>query len=385
HGHEARLRPRHLWLLHGAPRRTTDPELPHARPARGGTRGDDHRGSHAPERALSRAACVRAVRRHPMRLLHPGFCGDRHCPPPGVPPSEPRGDRAGHLGQPVPVHRISEDRRGHRSGGPGGAVVVATPPPSYRLLGGRIPYIEGPLKVTGRAEYTDDIRRPGILVGRLLRSPWPHARLRSIDTSAARALPGVHAVLTGDRYPIPFGVLPITHDETAIAVDKARYIGDIIAAVAATDELTAERALSLIRVDIEPLPEYADPRVGTSKVAEPIHSRGLLGSNIQKEVVQHFGNVDAAFAHAATSPGSLTPSPSRWRRSPRRLPTDDSPSGARRRSRTTSIGRSRRCSRSRCIGSGSSNRRSEAGSEGSPTPSRTRSSAPRSRSRRVDR
>jgi len=177
---------------------------------------------------------------------------------------------------------------------------MATPPPGpYRILGGRIPYVEGPLKVTGRAEYTDDIQRPGMLVGRVLRSPWPHARLRSIDTSAARALPGVFAVLTGEKYPTPFGVLPITHDETAIAVGKARYIGDIIAAVAAMDERTAERALSLIRVDFEPLPEYADPRMGVDKVSEPIHARGLLGSNIQKEVVQHFGNVDAAFAQAA--------------------------------------------------------------------------------------
>jgi 4-hydroxybenzoyl-CoA reductase subunit alpha len=173
--------------------------------------------------------------------------------------------------------------------------------PALRLLGGRIPYVEGPLKVTGRAEYTDDIRRPGMLVARLLRSPWPHARLRSIDTSAARALPGVFAVLTGERYPTPFGVLPITHDETAIAVDKARYNGDIIAAVAAQDELTAEAALGRIRVDAEELPEYADPRMGLSRVDQPIHARGLNGSNIQKEVVQHFGDVDAAFARAATS------------------------------------------------------------------------------------
>ncbi len=171
----------------------------------------------------------------------------------------------------------------------------------YRLIGQRVPYVEGPLKVTGRAEYTDDIQRPGTLVGRLLRSPWPHARLRAVDVSAARALPGVFAVLTGERYPTTFGVLPITHDETAIAVDKARYIGDIIAAVAATDERTAERALALIRFDAEPLPEYADPRGGTDRVPEPIHSRGLNGSNIQKEVVQHFGDVDAAFARAAHS------------------------------------------------------------------------------------
>ena len=171
----------------------------------------------------------------------------------------------------------------------------------YRLLGRRIPYVEGPLKVTGRAEYTDDIQRPGMLVGRLLRSPWPHARLRSLDVSAARALPGVHAVLTGERYPTPFGVLPITHDETAIAVGKARYIGDIIAAVAARDERTAEAALSLIRADVEPLPEYSDPRGGVTAVPEPIHARGLAGSNIQKEVVQHFGDVDAAFTGAAAT------------------------------------------------------------------------------------
>ncbi len=177
--------------------------------------------------------------------------------------------------------------------------MATSPAPDYRLIGGRIPYVEGPLKVTGRAEYTDDLNRPGQLVGRLLRSPWPHARLRSIDVRAARALPGVHAVLTGDKYPIPFGVLPITHDETAIAVDKARYIGDIIAAVAAQDERTAERALALVRCEIEMLPEYADPRDGVGKVPEPIHARGLNGSNIQKEVVQHFGDVDAAFARAA--------------------------------------------------------------------------------------
>ncbi|MCI4337105.1 MAG: xanthine dehydrogenase family protein molybdopterin-binding subunit [Thermoplasmata archaeon] len=180
-------------------------------------------------------------------------------------------------------------------------MAAAPPPPSYRLLGGRIPYVEGPLKVTGRAEYTDDIKRPGMLVGRLLRSPFAHARIRSIDVSAAREIPGVFAILTGDRYPTPFGVLPITHDETAIAVDKARYIGDIVAAVAARDERTAERAMAAIRVDYEPLPEHTDPRSGLVKVVEPIHARGLNGSNIQKEVVQHFGDVDAAFAQAAAS------------------------------------------------------------------------------------
>ncbi|HKS59173.1 MAG TPA: xanthine dehydrogenase family protein molybdopterin-binding subunit [Thermoplasmata archaeon] len=173
------------------------------------------------------------------------------------------------------------------------------PAPGLRLIGGRIPYVEGPLKVTGRAEYTDDIKRPGQLVGRLLRSTAAHARIRSIDVSEARKVPGVVAVLTGEKYPTPFGVLPITHDETAIAVGKSRYIGDILAAVAAQDELSAERGIAAIRVDLEPLPEYVDPRMGLTRVAEPIHARGLNGSNIQKEVVQHFGDVDAAFAQAA--------------------------------------------------------------------------------------
>ncbi len=167
------------------------------------------------------------------------------------------------------------------------------------LLGGRIPYVEGPLKVTGRAEYTDDINRPDQLVGRLLRSPWPHARLVSVEVTEARAVPGVAAVLTGEKYPTPFGVLPITHDETAIAVGKTRYLGDIVAAVAASDERTAELALEKVKFQIEPLPEYPDPEAGTRPVAEPIHARGLAGSNIQKEVVQHFGDVDAAFATAA--------------------------------------------------------------------------------------
>ncbi len=179
--------------------------------------------------------------------------------------------------------------------------MVASERSPYRLLGSRIPYVEGPLKVTGRAEYTDDIKRPGMLVGRLLRSPWAHARIKSIDVAEARKLPGVYAILTGEKYPTPFGVLPITHDETAIAVGKARYIGDIIAAVAAIDEPTAERALQLVHVDVERLPEYTDPRAGIEKVAEPIHARGLHGSNIQKEVIQHFGDVDAAFAQARWS------------------------------------------------------------------------------------
>jgi 4-hydroxybenzoyl-CoA reductase subunit alpha len=180
----------------------------------------------------------------------------------------------------------------------GASNTSTTDGPSLRLLGGRIPYIEGPLKVSGRSEYTDDLKRPSMLVGKLLRAPWAHARIVRIDTQKARAMPGVRAVLTGERYPIPFGVLPITKDETAIALDRSRYIGDIIAAVAAQDELTAERAMAAIEVEFEPLPEYSDPRVGRTRVEAPIHAKGLNHSNIQKEVVQHFGDVEEAFRTA---------------------------------------------------------------------------------------
>ena len=177
----------------------------------------------------------------------------------------------------------------------------ATRDRDLRLLGREIPYIEGPLKVSGRAEYTDDLKRPGMLVGKLLRAPWPHAKILRVDASKARALPGVFAVVTGEKYPTPFGVLPITKDETAIAVDRARYIGDIVAAVAAQDELTAERAMAAIEIDVEALPEYADPRVGRERVDVPIHEKGLNHSNIQKEVLQHFGDVDGAFRAAAAT------------------------------------------------------------------------------------
>jgi 4-hydroxybenzoyl-CoA reductase subunit alpha len=169
----------------------------------------------------------------------------------------------------------------------------------YRLLGTRIPYVEGPLKVSGRAEYTDDIKRPGLLIGRVLRSPHAHARIRSIDLTAARAVPGVFAFLTGEEYPTPFGVLPITHDETALAVEKTRYVGDMVVAVAATSEAAADEALRRVTIDWEPLPEHLDPEAGTKPVSEPIHARGLNGTNIQKEVLQHFGDVDRALGGAA--------------------------------------------------------------------------------------
>ncbi|HEX6507874.1 MAG TPA: aldehyde oxidase, partial [Chloroflexota bacterium] len=108
-------------------------------------------------------------------------------------------------------------------------------------------------KLTGAARYTDDLRLPRMIYGRLLRSPYPHARILRVDTSRAEALPGVFAVVTGKDFPVPYGILPSSQDETALAVDKVRYVGEAVAAVAAVDEWTAEEACNCIEVVYEPL------------------------------------------------------------------------------------------------------------------------------------
>ena len=90
-------------------------------------------------------------------------------------------------------------------------------------------------KATGEAVYTDDISLPNMLHAKTLRSPHPHAKILSIDTSKAEALEGVHAVLIGSELPIKYGVIPWTPDENVLATDKVRFIGDEVAAVAAID------------------------------------------------------------------------------------------------------------------------------------------------------
>src|SRR5665811_530294 len=127
------------------------------------------------------------------------------------------------------------------------------------LIGFPMRKIEGLAKSTGRAIYTDDIQLPGMLHGKILRSPHPHARIVAVDTSQALALDGVHGVITGQDMPFTYGIIPWTPDEYPLAVDRVRYIGDGVAAVAAVDEDTAVRALSLIRVDYEELPAFLSP------------------------------------------------------------------------------------------------------------------------------
>src|SRR2546421_3223959 len=105
-----------------------------------------------------------------------------------------------------------------------------------RVVGKPLPKVDAAAKVTGRALYADDIALPRTLHCKILRSPHPHARILSIDTSGAKRIPGVLAVITGLDLPIKFGILPVTQDERALEHEKVRYVGDPIAAATATDE-----------------------------------------------------------------------------------------------------------------------------------------------------
>jgi 4-hydroxybenzoyl-CoA reductase subunit alpha len=164
------------------------------------------------------------------------------------------------------------------------------------LVGVRTPLIDGIEKVTGKAKYTADLAVAGALCGRILRSPHSHARVLSVDTSAAEALEGVVAVCTGADCDVPFGVLPIAENEFPLAREKVRYRGDPVAAVAAVDEATAAKALKLIRVEYEKLPAYFESSKAMKPGAVAIHSE--KPNNILREVHAEFGDTEAGFKAA---------------------------------------------------------------------------------------
>ena len=172
----------------------------------------------------------------------------------------------------------------------------ATPHP-YAVIGKRHIRKDVPEKATGSAKYTADIAFPDMLEGAVLCSPLAHARILNIDTSQAKQLPGVKAVITAkDTGDILWGHSPARYDETTLAVDKVRHVGDQIAAVAAIDEQTAKEALELIKVDYEELPAVFDPIDALAEGAPVIHDR--YPDNITIQVHNHFGDVEKAFAKA---------------------------------------------------------------------------------------
>ena len=175
----------------------------------------------------------------------------------------------------------------------------------FRVVGKPHRKVDGLAKATGAAIYTDDIVLPGMLHAKTLRSPHAHALVKRVDASRALALPGVHAVITGRDLPIKYGVIPWTPDENALAVDKVRFIGDPVAAVAAVDEDTANAALKLIEVEYELLHAFLDPRESLARAEPAIHARKppkegkadvdpIERGNVSKHVQLSFGDVDAA-------------------------------------------------------------------------------------------
>ena len=167
----------------------------------------------------------------------------------------------------------------------------------FSVLGRRLPKVNAWAHLTGTALYADDIRLPRMLHGRLLRSTQPHARIKRLDVSRALAHPGVVAIVTGADMPEKMGIMPSTQDETALAVDKVRYIGEPVAAVAALDEDTAFEALPLIDVEYEPLEPIFTIEEALERDDVKIHEESRR-ANVFKEVHLAFGDLDAGFAEA---------------------------------------------------------------------------------------
>jgi 4-hydroxybenzoyl-CoA reductase alpha subunit len=153
-------------------------------------------------------------------------------------------------------------------------------------------------RMRGVLRYTDDLVLPGMLHAKIKRSPHAHARIVAIDPSRALAMPGVFAVVTGKDFPTPYGIIPWTPDETALAVDKALYVGDGVAAVAAIDEDTAIAAVAAIDVEYEVLTPIYDPEQSLADSAtNPINPYAKHG-NLSKEVLLEFGDVEGGIAGA---------------------------------------------------------------------------------------
>lgn len=188
--------------------------------------------------------------------------------------------------------------------------------PSKRILANKtldgpvgqpIPRVEGPAKVKGLTRYTADVDRPGTLWGKVLRSPLPHARILNVDTSRAKTLPGVKAVITGQDVS-PRLVGASLKDMPVLAQDRVRYVGEEVAAVAAVDADTAEEAIALVNVEYEELPAMFDPLEAMKPDAPIIHpdyatyegprTKTTDLRNVQTLVQQSKGDIEKGFAES---------------------------------------------------------------------------------------
>ena len=172
--------------------------------------------------------------------------------------------------------------------------LLQTPKKELAVAGRSIPRTDAPLKVTGKLAYGGDFDQQGFLHGKILRSPHPHALIKSIKVDRAKQLPGVAAVLTAKEVPGRNGFGAIIPDQPVICGDKVRYVGDAVALVAAETEMIAQKALELIEVEYEPLPAVFDPREALKKDAPQIHERGnLLSYNKLRK-----GDLETGFSEA---------------------------------------------------------------------------------------
>jgi len=167
----------------------------------------------------------------------------------------------------------------------------------FKIIGKPFRKVDARAKCVGQTKFADDIVLPRMLFCKMLRSHLPHALIKSIDVSKALALPGVFAVVTGKDFPIPYGILPVSQDEHALCVDKVRFIGDPVAAVAAIDEDVAFDAMNLIEVEYEPLDTVSSIDEAVLIDEPRIHDYGDSG-NIHKKISLEFGNVEDGFAEA---------------------------------------------------------------------------------------
>ena len=163
---------------------------------------------------------------------------------------------------------------------------------SYSVIGKRSPLVDVSAKATGEAKYTDDLALPGMLCGKLLRSPFPHAKILNIDVSKAKRLVGVKGVTTGlDTPRRKYGLLMKESfmDRYPLAIDKVRFVGEEVAAAAAVDEDTALEALDLIRVEYEELPAVFDPEEAMKPGAPSVHEGK---SNAVKSLSIEYGDTE---------------------------------------------------------------------------------------------
>lgn len=167
----------------------------------------------------------------------------------------------------------------------------------YSVIGQPVPRVDGRVKVTGEAKYAADLALPGMLWCKVLRSPYAHARILRIDTSRAERLLGVKGVITGKDFGgYRWGWIPQTRDETPLAVDKVRYVGEGVAAVAAINEDAAEEATELIEVEYEKLPGVFDAEEAMTDGAPQVHEH--VKNNVSLEFHMDYGDVDKGFAES---------------------------------------------------------------------------------------